>query len=784
AAVIAEAVVEEAPVVAEPVVDVSATEEVAAEVADESAERAIEEPVVESAEAAAVVSAEEPVAIAAEPVTVGDEPAIEVEESVAVADEIVAEPVAEAPTMEEGAAEAAEVAERAIEEPVVEAAEAAVAVTEELVSESAVVAAEPAMAAVDEPVVALEEPTAEAVVEESTVEGVVAEPTIEIEEPAAEAAEESVAVADVIVAVSAEPAVDVPAMAEPSAEVAEVIAETADVEIAERAIEEPVADTADPVVEPVAEEAIAEIVGSAVEEPASEAPVVDAGETVVDTAAEEPTEAIAEPVVDEPAAVAEEVTAVEMPVADEEVAEEPVEVGSPIDEYEDLATSATEARDGAVSANSGLSDGGEDFVLVSAGDATGSPAPESQDAPSGTEVVEDAQPEPVSAGDNDSSFMAARSLSVPPKLTSDDAQEAADSVVDEEPLASADLIEDTGVVAEPAAEELSVAEPVGEESSLAEAEVPAAVADVSQPPVEPIAAADEPEASAAPSDTGSMVIKDRETTTAPPAAASTIGDLLNIDTIRSFDGVDSVLYPSEAQAGGEASPLPEANVTTPSYVMHYPESLFGDTNSITPGLITMDDLHTAQKASAVVGVSAINATSVGRKSRDSGHHHHHLLGESEASVSQRMKRFIAGKRSDGHGRTSTDAEPVSPVKGNVAGLFSQYRSSRSSMETKRASATTSALESVAASEMDLTEATRGTRSATVHGGSFEDELAKHGHTIPGSFPAENVAGPGSDGEGVNLAEAEHGDGNTSENEGGKDRHRRHTILGVFKRIFR
>ncbi|KAJ2341077.1 hypothetical protein GGH91_003970, partial [Coemansia sp. RSA 2671] len=172
-------------------------------------------------------------------------------------------------------------------------------------------------------------------------------------------------------------------------------------------------------------------------------------------------------------------------------------------------------------------------------------------------------------------------------------------------------------------------------------------------------------------------------------------------------------------------------------------------------------------------------------SRDSGHHHHHhLLGESEASVSQRMKRFIAGKRSDGHGRTSTDAEPVSPVKGNVAGLFSQYRSSRSSMETKRASATTSALESVAASEMDLTEATRGTRSATVHGGSFEDELAKHGHTIPGSFPAENVAGPGSDGEGVNLAEAEHGDGNTSENEGGKDRHRRHTILGVFKRMFR
>ncbi|KAJ2492449.1 hypothetical protein IWW37_001496, partial [Coemansia sp. RSA 2050] len=615
----------------------------------------------------------------------------------------------------------------------------------------------------------VEQPVAEAVAEEPVAVETAEEPVAVAEEPAG-VTEEPVAVAEELVAGGAESVADIPATAEPSVEVIE----TASEETAERAIEEPATATAELAAEPVAEETVAEIATPAVEEATSEAPVVNTSEAVV----EQPTEAIAEPAATEPTTVSEEVASAEMPVANEETSEEPAEVGSPIDEYEDLSTSATEARDGTASADSGLSDGVEDFVLVSAGDATGSPVPECQDAPSGAEIIEDALPEPVSAGDNDSGFMAARSLSVPSRPISDDMQEVVDPAVEEEPLASANLAEDVGVVAEP----------VAEEPSLAETEAPAAVADVDQPlVVESIATADEPKASTAPSDPGFIVIKDRETTVAPPAAATTIGDLLNIDTIRSFNEVDSVLYPSETQADGDASLLPEANVTTPSYVMHYPESLFGDTNSITPGLITMDDLHTAQKASAVVGVSAINATSVGRKSRDSGHHHHHhLLGESEASVSQRMKRFIAGKRSDGPGRSSSDAEPVSPVKGNVAGLFSQYRSSRTSMETKRASATTSALESVAASELDLTEATRGTRSATVHGGSFEDELAKHGHTIPGSFPVENVAGgPGSDGEGVNLAETEHaGDGNTSENEGGKDRHRRHTILGVFKRMFR
>ncbi|KAJ2337351.1 hypothetical protein GGI00_000292, partial [Coemansia sp. RSA 2681] len=378
-----------------------------------------------------------------------------------------------------------------------------------------------------------------------------------------------------------------------------------------------------------------------------------------------------------------------------------------------------------------------------------------------------AQPQLVNT-DGDDNAAVARTLSAPLEPISDDAQDAA------VPGSEAGLVEDAGVTEVPTAV-IKDSHPLAATSDNAMAET-----------------ADEFQESAAQSDTGFIVIKERETVTAPLAAAAAVSELHNIDTIRSFDEVDSVLYPSEARPdsvahnapeSGNVSP-PEATVTTPSYVMHYPESLFGDTNSITPGLITMDDLHTAQKATAVVGVSAINATSVGRKSRDSGHHHHHLLGESETSVGQRMKRFIAGKRSDlPLGRVPSDAEPVSPTKGSVAGLFSQYRSSRTSMDTKRTSAATSALESVAASESDLTEA-RGTRSATVHG-SFEDELAKHGHTIPGSFPVEHTSSQLSDGEGVNPADEEHaGEGNTSENEGGKDRHRRHTILGVFKRMFR
>ncbi|KAJ2054294.1 hypothetical protein GGI08_004632, partial [Coemansia sp. S2] len=602
-------------------------------------------------------------------------------------------------------------------------------------------------AAVEEPAVeaAAEEPAVEAAAEEPAVEAAVEEPAVEaaVEEPAVEAAVEEPVVEAAVVEPAVEAAVEEPAV--------------------EAAVEEPVVEAAvvEPAVEAVAEEPIAE---AAVEEPAVEAaaeePAVEAAveEPAVEAVAEEP---IVEAAVEEPVVEA----AAEEPLVEEPLVDDATNVGvttaeDPIEEFEDLASPA-DARDGEASVDSGSSDGADDFVLINAGDATGSPAAECQVVPSVTELGESVRPELVGLEDNDGKSMAARTLSVPLKHISDNVQQDTDAVAEGEPLTSTDQVEDASVVAEP----------VADVSPLSEAEVSTTEVNVNQAAPEPIATAIEPEVSTAPSDPGFVATKDVEPTSAPPAvAASTVGDLLNIDTIRSFDEVDA------SQS--------EVNVTTPSYVMHYPESLFGDTNSITPGLITMDDLHSAQKASAVVGVSAINATSVGRKSRDSGHHHHHLLGESEASVSQRMKRFIAGKRSDGPARSPSDVEPVSPTKGNVAGLFSQYRSSRTSVETKRASAAASALDSVAASELDLTE-TRGTRSATIHG-SFEDELAKHGHSIPGSFPAENVAaGPGSDGEGVNPSETEHAaEGNTSENEGGKDRHRRHTILGVFKRMFR
>ncbi|KAJ2044602.1 hypothetical protein GGI08_007058, partial [Coemansia sp. S2] len=580
-------------------------------------------------------------------------------------------------------------------------------------------------------------PAVEAAVEEPAVEAAAEEPAVEaaVEEPAVEAAAE-------------EPAVEA-AVEEPAVEAA------AEEPAVEAAVEEPAVEAAaeEPAVEAAVEEPAVE---AAAEEPAVEAAVE---EPAVEAAAEEPA---VEAAVEEPAVEA----AVGDPAVEEPLVDDATNVGvttseDTIDEYEDLATTA-DARDGEASVDSASSDGADDFVLVSAGDATGSPAAECQVAPSVTELGDSVRPELVSSDDNNGESMAARTLSVPLKHISDDVQRATDAVTEEKPLSSTDQVEDVSVVAEPVADDVP---------PLSEAEVPTTEVNDNQAAPEPIATADEPEVSTAPSDPGFVATKDVEPTSAPPAvAAATVGDLLNIDTIRSFDEVDA------SQS--------EINVTTPSYVMHYPESLFGDTNSITPGLITMDDLHSAQKASAVVGISAINATSVGRKSRDSGHHHHHLLGESEASVSQRMKRFIAGKRSDGPARSPSDVEPVSPIKGNVAGLFSQYRSSRTSVETKRASAAASALDSVAASELDLTE-TRGMRSATIHG-SFEDELSKHGHTIPGSFPAENVAaGPGSDGEAVNPSETEHAaEGNTSENEGGKDRHRRHTILGVFKRMFR
>ncbi|KAJ2793737.1 hypothetical protein H4S07_006962, partial [Coemansia furcata] len=343
-------------------------------------------------------------------------------------------------------------------------------------------------------------------------------------------------------------------------------------------VEEPVAEAVE---EPAA--VVEEPVAEAVEEPAAvvEEPVAEAVEEV--------TAVVEEPVAE---AVDELAAAFEGPAA----VDESVGADTPIEEFEDLATSAIDTREGSDSGDSNSSGGVDDFVLVNAGDASGLPAVETQAAPSISAIFEDVAPVSVNAGEIVEDTKAARSLSVPLKRISNDVQDAVDTVSEAEPLTRSDLVEDVDMTADTGAEA----------PSLSEVEVPAAVADIVQPPVESTVTADEPELSTAPSDTGFIIIKDRETTTVSPAADATLGDLLNIDTIRSFDEVDSVLYPSEVQASSAMhntvesgdTPQAEVTVTTPSYVMHYPESLFGDANSITPGLITMDDLHMAQKASA------------------------------------------------------------------------------------------------------------------------------------------------------------------------------------------
>ncbi|KAJ2562472.1 hypothetical protein GGH12_003166, partial [Coemansia sp. RSA 1822] len=225
-------------------------------------------------------------------------------------------------------------------------------------------------------------------------------------------------------------------------------------------------------------------------------------------------------------------------------------------------------------------------------------------------------------------------------------------------------------------------------------------------------------------------------TTAVPAAAQEVSER----DIRATHAMSSATL-----TASESSPA------TPSYVMHYPESLFGDTASVTPGLITMDDLHAAQKASAVVGVSAVSATSTGRRSRDSG-----FQTDNDASVGQRMRRFISGRRAD-TASNAREARALSPTRmfaDTKDKLVSQYRASRSSQDSKR-----------------------GSGAPTV----VEDEEVKHG-SIPGSYPATSApqSANASDGE----AEQAPFEESAGEDEESKDKHRRHTIMGVFKRIFR
>ncbi|KAJ2418281.1 hypothetical protein GGF47_005060, partial [Coemansia sp. RSA 2524] len=184
----------------------------------------------------------------------------------------------------------------------------------------------------------------------------------------------------------------------------------------------------------------------------------------------------------------------------------------------------------------------------------------------------------------------------------------------------------------------------------------------------------------------------------------------------------------------------DSSPVTPSYVMHYPESLFGDTASVTPGLITMDDLHAAQKASAVVGVSAVSATSTGRRSRDSG-----FQTDPDASVGQRMRRFISGRRAD-TASNAREARALSPTRvfaDTKDKLVSQYRASRSSQDSKR-----------------------GSGAPTM----VEDEERQG--SIPGSYPVTSAPQSANVSDGEQPVEESAG-----EDEEAKDKHRRHTIMG-------
>ncbi|KAJ1730468.1 hypothetical protein LPJ72_004459, partial [Coemansia sp. Benny D160-2] len=283
-------------------------------------------------------------------------------------------------------------------------------------------------------------------------------------------------------------------------------------------------------------------------------------------------------------------------------------------------------------------------------------------------------------------------------------------------------------------------------------------------------------------------------TSTPPVSVGKPVDNDSAPGQRSYDEVDSVMYPSVSRRSASTRP-PRLDIAehqasetelaadqqysaaaTPSYVMHYPESLFGDTASITPGLITIEDLHAAQKASAVVGVSAVSATTVGRRSRDSGFHG----GDGgEYTVGQRMKRFISGKRSESpRGRASSDLDsrdaPTSP-RSIASGILAEtrdklgpsHRASRGSHESKRPS---------------------GAPSSSALGGDDDDELKHASPSIPGSFPSAQASGRFSESETTARIDPDASLDESplsSEGEGtGKDKHRRHTILGVIKRIFR
>ncbi|KAJ1884605.1 hypothetical protein LPJ66_010533, partial [Kickxella alabastrina] len=229
----------------------------------------------------------------------------------------------------------------------------------------------------------------------------------------------------------------------------------------------------------------------------------------------------------------------------------------------------------------------------------------------------------------------------------------------------------------------------------------------------------------------------------PQAVESERKPLDEVDSVINQSTYDRDLASASAVATDGVPPV----VTTPSYIMHYPESLFGDASSIAPALITIEDLQSAQKAHAVVGVSAINATSTGRRSRDSGYQ----AVDSEVSVSQRMKRFISGRRSEALSKL-----PKSPL-----------RSSGASEDGKRMSVSAS------------------TTTVGVEEHLNDDNIISK---IPGSFPSEHNSDNEAAGQ-AKRSDAEHDESAGSsdaeqQQQPSKDKRRRHTIFGVIKSIFR
>ncbi|KAJ2512237.1 hypothetical protein H4217_006982, partial [Coemansia sp. RSA 1939] len=737
-------------------------QEPSAEAAVEQAVKLVAEPAVESAVEPTVEPSPE---LIAEPV---------IKRAAALAAESTAEPV------KESAVEPA--VEQTIEEVVEPAVESIVESAVEPAVESAVdLVAEPTVeSAVESAVESLSEPIAESDVERAIAPSV--EPTVQpAEKLSAEQTTESVVepVVDTVVESPADP------VAKPTVEpTAELTIEPAVESIAEPAVEQ----VMEPAVEPIMEPAV-EVAKKPAVEPNVESVVESASEPAVEPVVELVVEPVVEPVAEQP----EEPTGeLHSKLSSRSVAEAITQ--SEVDAIEPIVEPAT------VSVQETVADATASFDSVQVIDdlpeslvpaieepgVTHKPIAKEEPQvvpPNVEEPVEPAAIEPVADSELAKSIESANALA-DKKQTESTLEDTAlisdkPDVVEEQPSVSAAF----PVEPPTASVAISGLEPVAEETESS----PNLPKDAKPEPFD--------EAPVVLKEPVLDAVKEQGAdTSTPPVSVDKPVDNDSAPDQRSYDEVDSVMYPSVSRRSASTRP-PRLDIAehqasetelatdqqysaaaTPSYVMHYPESLFGDTASITPGLITIEDLHAAQKASAVVGVSTVSATTVGRRSRDSGFHG----GDGgEYTVGQRMKRFISGKRSESpRGRASSDLDsrdaPTSP-RSIASGILAEtrdklgpsHRASRGSHESKRPS---------------------GAPSSSALGGDDDDELKHASPSIPGSFPSAQASGRFSESETTARIDPDASLDESplsSEGEGtGKDKHRRHTILGVIKRIFR